>query len=101
MGLLGDDISAQQAKDWGLIWDCVPDNELMAVCEKIANKLANGPTAGLKEIVKAHDKALSGSLSEQLDYEKEIQRVRLDSKEFKEGVSAFIEKRKPNFRDID
>ena len=101
MGLLGDDISAQQAKEWGLIWDCVPDNELMVVSEKIANKLANGPTAGLKEIVKAHDKALSGSLSEQLDYEKEIQRVRLDSKEFKEGVSAFIEKRKPNFRDLD
>ena len=101
MGLLGEDISAQQAKDWGLIWDCVPDSELMSVCEEIANKLANGPTAGLKEIVKAHDKALSGSLSEQLDYEKEIQRVRLDSKEFKEGVSAFIEKRKPNFRDLD
>jgi len=101
MGLLGDDISAKQAKEWGLIWDCVPDNELMVVSEKIANKLANGPTAGLKEIVKAHDKALSGSLSEQLDYEKEIQRVRLDSKEFKEGVSAFIEKRKPNFRDLD
>ena len=73
----------------------------MVVCEEIANKLANGPTVGLKEIVKAHDKALSGTLSEQLDYEKEIQRVRLDSKEFKEGVSAFIEKRKPNFRDLD
>ena len=101
MGLLGEDISAQQAKEWGLIWDCVPDSELMVVCEEIANKLANGPTVGLKEIVKAHDKALSGTLSEQLDYEKEIQRVRLDSKEFKEGVSAFIEKRKPNFRDLD
>ena len=101
MGLLGEDISAQQAKEWGLIWDCVPDNELIVVCEEIANKLANGPTVGLKEIVKAHDKALSGTLSEQLDYEKEIQRVRLDSKEFKEGVSAFIEKRKPNFRDLD
>ena len=64
----------------------------------IAEKLANGPIVGLKEIVKAHDKALSSSLSEQLDYEKEIQRIRLDSEDFKEGVKAFSEKRKPDFR---
>ena len=69
--------------------------------EEIAKKLANGPITGLKEIVKAHDKALSGSLSEQLDYEKETQRIRLDSKDFREGVTAFAEKRKPNFKDLD
>ena len=46
-------------------------------------------------------KALSGSLSEQLDYEKETQRIRLDSKDFREGVKAFAEKRKPNFKDLD
>ena len=51
--------------------------------------------------MKAHDKALSGSLSEQLDYEKETQRIRLDSKDFREGVTAFTEKRKPNFKDLD
>ena len=51
--------------------------------------------------MKAHDKALSGSLSEQLDYEKETQRIRLDSKDFREGVTAFAEKRKPNFKDLD
>ena len=100
MGLLGEDISAKQAKDWGLIWDCVPDKELSTVCEEIATKLANGPIEGLKAIVKAHDKALAGTLSEQLDYEKETQRVRLDSKDFKEGVSAFAEKRKPNFKGL-
>jgi len=97
---LGEDIPAKQAKDWGLIWDCVPDGELIMACEKIATKLANGPIEGLKAIVKAHDKALAGTLSEQLDYEKETQRVRLDSKDFKEGVSAFAEKRKPNFKDL-
>ena len=101
MGLLGEDISAKQAKEWGLIWDCVPDEELMPKAEEIAKKLANGPITGLKEIVKAHDKALSGSLSEQLDYEKETQRIRLDSKDFREGVTAFAEKRKPNFKDLD
>ena len=101
MGLLGEDISASKAKEWGLIWDCVPDEELMSTANDIAERLANGPIVGLKEIVKAHDKALSGSLSEQLDYEKETQRIRLDSKDFKEGVSAFAEKRKPNFKDLD
>ena len=101
MGLLGEDISASKAKEWGLIWDCVPDEELMSTANDIAERLANGPIVGLKEIVKAHDKALSGSLSEQLDYEKETQRIRLDSKDFKEGVSAFAAKRKPNFKDLD
>ena len=101
MGLLGDDLSAELAKEWGLIWDCVPDDELISRANEIAERIADGPIEGLKAIVKAHDKALSGTLSEQLDYEKETQRVRTDSKEFKEGVSAFVEKRKPNFRDLD
>ena len=101
MGLLGDDLSAKLAKEWGLIWDCVPDDELMGKANKIAERIADGPIEGLKAIVKAHDKALSGTLSEQLDYEKETQRVRTDSKEFKEGVSAFVEKRKPDFSGLE
>ena len=100
MGLLGEDISAKRAKNWGLIWDCVPDEELMSKAMEIAEKIADGPVEGLKAIVKAHDRALSSTLSEQLDYEKETQRVRTDSKDFKEGVKAFGEKRKPNFRNL-
>ena len=101
MGLLGEDISAKQAKDWGLIWDCTPDDELMVKAMEIAEKIADGPIEGLKAVVKAHDRALSSTLSEQLDYEKETQRIRTDSKDFKEGVKAFAEKRKPNFRDLN
>ena len=101
MGLLGDDVNAQQAKDWGLIWDCVPDDELVSTSTEIAERLANGPIKGLKALVKEHDNALSSSLSDQLDYEKEVQRGRMDSQDFKEGVSAFVGKRKPNFRDLD
>ena len=44
--------------------------------------------------------SVSGSLDEQLDYERDTQRVLLDREEFKEGVTAFLGKRKPNFRDI-
>ena len=63
MGLLGDDISSQQAKDWGLIWDTAADEELLAKSIEIAERLANGPIDGLKAIVKAHDNALSVSLN--------------------------------------
>ena len=100
MGLLGEDISAEQAKNWGLIWDFVEDDDLLSKSLEIAERLANGPIDGLKAIVKAHDNALSTSLNEQLDYERDAQEVLLDKKEFKEGVSAFVGKRKPNFRDL-
>jgi 2-(1,2-epoxy-1,2-dihydrophenyl)acetyl-CoA isomerase len=100
MGLLGDSISSEQAKDWGLIWDAVSDEELLSKSIEIAERLANGPIEGLKAIVKAHDNALSVSLNDQLDYERDTQEILLDKKEFKEGVSAFIGKRKPNFRDL-
>ena len=56
--------------------------------------------AFLKAVTKAHDNAMSVSLSEQLDYERDTQRIFLDRSEYKEGVMAFIEKRKPNFRDL-
>tara|TARA_B100001063_G_scaffold16006_1_gene12333 strand:+ start:1999 stop:2808 length:810 start_codon:yes stop_codon:yes gene_type:complete len=101
MGLLGDDIPAKQAKEWGLIWDYYPDDQFMEETLKIANKLADGAIKGLKAVSKAHNKALSGTLNEQLDHERDTQRVLLDSEEFKEGVGAFLSKRKPNFRDLD
>lgn len=100
MGLLGDDISAEQAKEWGLIWDCFEDDQLLEKTNELAHKLANGPIEGLKAVTKAHDNAMSVSLSEQLDYERDTQRIFLDRSEYKEGVMAFIEKRKPNFRDL-
>ena len=100
MGLLGDDVSAEQAKEWGLIWDYYPDDQLMIETIKLADRLADGAIKGLKEVSKAHFKALSGSLDEQLDYERDTQRVLLDREEFREGVTAFLGKRKPNFRDI-
>jgi enoyl-CoA hydratase/carnithine racemase len=51
-------------------------------------------------VVKAHDRALSNTLSEQLEYEKDTQRMLFDFPHVSEGIRAFIEKRKPNFRDV-
>ena len=100
MALLGDTLFASDAKALGLIWDCVADEELMPTALTLAGRLADGPTAGLKAVVKAHDRALSNTLSEQLDYEKETQRMLFDFPHVSEGIRAFIEKREPNFRDV-
>ena len=52
LALLGDDLPAATAKDWGLIWDCVPDDQLLTKAQTIAGRLADGPTIGLKAVVK-------------------------------------------------
>ena len=101
LALLGDDLPAATARDWGLIWDCVPAEQLVNEAQMIAGRLADGPTIGLKAVVKAHDRAMSNTLSEQLEYEKETQRALFGFPHVSEGVRAFIEKRKPNFRDMN
>lgn len=101
MALLGEDISASQAETWGLIWKVFPEKDLLDEACKLAGRMADGAITGLKAIVKAHDNALQVSLSDQLDYERDTQRVLCDGAVFKEGVQAFLEKRKPNFRDIE
>ena len=100
LALLGDNLSASDAKAWGLIWDCVADEDLLPTALTLAGRLADGPTSGLKAVVKAHDRALSNTLSEQLEYEKDTQRMLFDFPHVSEGIRAFIEKRKPNFRDV-
>ena len=101
MALLGEDISASQAEAWGLIWKVFPEKDLLDEACKLAGQMADGAITGLKAIVKAHDNALQVSLSDQLDYERDTQRILCDGAVFKEGVQAFLEKRKPNFRDIE
>ena len=100
MGLLGEDIMAKKAKEWGLIWDYFPDEKFMDTVSGLAQRIADGPIEGLKAVVKAHDHALSSTLDKQLDYERDTQEIFLDREEFREGVKAFIEKRKPDFKSL-
>ena len=67
---------------------------------KIALQISDSAIEGLKACVHAHDHAVNVSLDEQLDYETKTQRVLCDGLAFKEGVVAFLEKRKPNFRNL-
>ena len=98
LAMLAPQISAQEAKDWGLIWDVVDDAELMKTATDLARRLADGPTMALSRIKEALGRASGNTLSQQLDVERDFQRELGRSGDFKEGVAAFLAKRKPAFK---
>ena len=98
LAMLAPQISADKAKEWGLIWDVVDDDALMATATEIARKLADGPTLALARIKGALDKSSANDLSAQLDLERDFQRELGRSDDFREGVTAFLAKRKAAFK---
>lgn len=98
LAMLAPKISAEQAKEWGLIWDVVEDGELMKTATEVARGLADGPTLSLARIKEAMNRASGNQLGQQLDLERDFQRELGRSEDFREGVSAFLAKRKPNFK---
>ena len=97
LALLGDTLSAEQAAHWGLIWKCVPAADFDAEVSTVARKLASGPTLGLTRTKQAIDAAATSTLSEQLNRERDFQRELGYSQDYAEGVSAFTNKRPPQF----
>jgi len=98
LAMLGDKISAEQAAAWGMIWQCVDDEQLMDEALKLARHLASQPTAGLALIKRALNAGMNNSFDEQLDLERDLQRLAGRTEDYREGVAAFIEKRKPEFK---
>lgn len=98
MALLGERISARQAEDWGLIWKCVADDELTSTAERMARHLATQPTRGLGLIKRAMLASSENSLDDQLDLERDLQRLAGRSEDYREGVGAFMDKREPVFK---
>ncbi len=101
LALLGDNLDAATALEWGMVWEVHPDDQLLAKAQEYAERMAQSSITGIKATVRAHDKAMLQSLHDQLDFEKEEQRHYTNQPVFFEGVKAFIEKRKPNFREIE
>ncbi|MCA0926919.1 enoyl-CoA hydratase-related protein [Ruegeria profundi] len=95
--LFADKISAREADQWGLIWEAVPDAEFDAHWRKRAAYLANGPTAGFGAIKKAIRGTYEKTLPQQLALEANLQGECGRSRDFAEGVVAFMEKRPPKF----
>ena len=98
LAMLAPQIPAEKAKEWGLIWDVVDDAALMTTATEIARKLADGPTLALARIKGALAQAGGNDLSAQLDVERDYQRELGRSDDFREGVAAFLAKRKPDFK---
>jgi 2-(1,2-epoxy-1,2-dihydrophenyl)acetyl-CoA isomerase len=98
LALTAEPVDAETAAGWGMIWRAVPDDDLMAEAGALAATLAAGPTLGLgltKQLIQA---AAGNSLDTQLDLERDCQRQAGQSADYAEGVIAFLDKRKPEFR---
>src|SRR5882672_5997840 len=98
LALLAEKLDAEQAAQWGLIWKVVDDAELPAVTRALAEKLASGPTTGYGLLKKATYACTGNSLDAQLDLERDLQREAGYSDDYREGVTAFKEKREPRFK---
>jgi len=93
----GDLVGARAAADMGMINSVTPDDELMSRAMAMAEKLAQAPTAAIAEIKKLLEASARNDLRSQLDLERETQIESGKTKDFVEGVSAFLEKRPPRF----
>jgi len=98
LALTAQPLSADDAERWGLIWKAVDDAALMGEAEAQARAFADGPTAAYALTKQAIHAAGTNTLDQQLDLERDYQRQAGFSDDYKEGVAAFMEKRKPNYR---
>ena len=98
LSMLAERLPAEQAHEWGIVNRLYDDNDqLMDGAMRIANQLANGPRS-LALIRKAYWQTWSNSFEQQLELEAQLQSEAGSSKDFAEGVSAFLQKRDAEFR---
>jgi 2-(1,2-epoxy-1,2-dihydrophenyl)acetyl-CoA isomerase len=95
---LGESVTAKEAEDLGMIYKCVEDTHFKDYVENITQKIANMPTKALALTKQALNKSIFEGIENQLLNETEWQGMAGATEDYKEGVAAFIEKRKPNFK---
>jgi 2-(1,2-epoxy-1,2-dihydrophenyl)acetyl-CoA isomerase len=97
LALTGEPLGAERAAEWGLIWKAVDDDQLDAEVDTLAARFASGPTRGLARIKSMIRESWGQSLDAELDRQRDAMRELGFSDDYREGVAAFMEKRKPNF----
>lgn len=95
--LFAEPVSARTASDWGMIWEAVPDPGFEAHWMARASHLAAGPTQTYRALKEAIRGTWNNSLEDQLDLEARLQGACGQTRDFKEGLVAFLEKRTPQF----
>lgn len=91
--LFAERITAAQADAWGMIWAAVPDDAFAATVQARAAQLAQGPTAAYRLIKRALRASYAHDLTQQLELEATLQGEAGRTRDFQEGVTAFLEKR--------
>ena len=95
--MLGEKVSAKDAEAMGMIYKVFADAEFAEASWQLAETLSQMPTKGLGYTKRALNQSLSSDLDRQLAIEDELQSAAGQTKDYEEGVQAFLEKRKPNF----
>ena len=98
MAMLMPKVTAQQAKEWGLIWEVVEDAKLMDTVMALAEHLATQPTRGFAYTKQAFSASMTNTLDEQLELEKTLMSTAGFTDDYAEGVKAFLENRQPGYK---
>ncbi|MGB5981819.1 MAG: enoyl-CoA hydratase-related protein [Nonlabens sp.] len=98
IAMLADKISAKEAEQMGMIYKCVSDDEFLAFAKAKTQQLSKMPTKALSNTKKALNESMNNNLEEQLELESKLQIASAGTNDYEEGVAAFMEKRKPNFK---
>ncbi|GAC1335790.1 MAG: 2-(1,2-epoxy-1,2-dihydrophenyl)acetyl-CoA isomerase PaaG [Beijerinckiaceae bacterium] len=98
LALLAEPISAEIAADWGLIWKCVADDALLSEARAVCERFGDAPTRSLAMIKRALDASAHNTLDAQLDLERDLQHEIGCGSDYAEGITAFLEKRKPVYK---
>jgi 2-(1,2-epoxy-1,2-dihydrophenyl)acetyl-CoA isomerase len=97
LALTAEPLAADKAAEWGLIWKAVEDEALDAEVDALAERFASAPTRGLARIKQMIRESWGHSLDEELDLQRDSMRELGFGEDYREGVAAFMAKRKPNF----
>jgi 2-(1,2-epoxy-1,2-dihydrophenyl)acetyl-CoA isomerase len=98
LSLMGERLPAEKALEWGLVNRVYDDADLMQEAMKLAHELASGPTVALSLIRQLYWESPDNSFEEQLNLEYQSQRIAGAAEDFREGVTAFLEKRPAKFK---
>lgn len=98
LAMTAEPVPAEAAQSMGMIYKAVEDDQLIAATEQLATTLANLPTVALSLIRNMLRQSSTNTLHEQLDVERNFQHAASQTEDFKEGVDAFLNKRKPVYK---